>query len=318
MNLNIIIKTDSGNFMEFLPIFATEEFLKTKSNEYGWFVNNNFILAYYIDRRFIFSKLVFTNETIYLSKNVAKEKEFLNEVINVSKNLDIDLIAQPLANAVFNTIPDGAKYIPWGSYIVDLTLDEELIMKNIHSKHRNVIKKAKKDGVVVEVTQDIKVVYKNIKETMQRQNRAYPSLESLDKIKDFTVFFIAKKDGEIQGCSVFIYNQYQALYLHGGSISRPYTGSLNLMHYEAMLYFKEKGIMQYDFMGARPNVEKGSKLDGIQRFKSRFTKEMKQGYMWKYEIRPLKVKLMNLLQLLLAKLNGKQYLGDAIDQESKK
>ena len=313
--MNIQIIKDDKNIKQYLPIFATKEFLETKSNEYGWFVSDEFILSYYIDRRFIFSKLVFTNETIYLSDNIDNEKEFLNQVVNLSKDLDIDFISQPLANCVFAVVPDNSKFISWGSYVVDLTVDEETIMKNIHSKHRNVIKKAKKDGVVIEVIEDIEIIYNNIKETMQRQNRAYPSLESLEKIKKFTTFFIAKKDDEIQGCSVVPYNQHQALYLYGGSISRPYTGSLNLMHYEAMLYFKKNGVKQYDFMGARPNVEKGSKLEGIQRFKSRFTKDMREGYMWKYEVRPLKVKLMNLLQILLSKSKGKQYLGDAIEQE---
>ena len=316
--MNIQIIKDDKNIKQYLPIFATKEFLETQSNDYGWFISDDFILPYYIDKRLIFSKLVFTNETIYLSENTYNEKKFLNRVITLSKNLNVDFISQPLANCVFNVIPDNSKFISWGSYIVDLTLDEEAIMKNIHFKHRNVIKKAKKDGVIIEVTKDIELVYNNIKDTNQRQNRTYPSLESLEKIKYFTTFFIAKKDGQLQGCAVLPYNKYKALYLYGGSIARPYTGSLNLMHYEAMLYFKKNGVMQYDFMGARPNVTKGSKLEGIQRFKSRFTKDIKKGYIWKYEIKPFKIKLINLLQILLAKIKGNLYLGDAIDQESRK
>ena len=58
---------------------------------------------------------------------------------------------------------------------------------------------------------------------------------------------------------------------------------------------KERGVMKYDFVGARVNPEPGSKLEGIQRFKSRFGGEMKVGYMWRYVNRPIRYKLYSLL-----------------------
>jgi lipid II:glycine glycyltransferase (peptidoglycan interpeptide bridge formation enzyme) len=316
--VNVIYSDESFKYL--LPIFATKEFLKIKSSEYGWIIDDKYILSYYIDRRSIFSKLVFTSETISINtkENIENEKLFLNSVVEKVKELNVDLISQPLASVVFKNIYNNSKSIKWGSYIVDLTISEEDIMKNIHSKHRNVIRKAIKDGVIVEETRDMEIIYNNIKETMIRQNRAYPSINDLNKIKAFTAFFIAKKDDIVQGCSVLPFNKFGAMYLYGGSIFRPYNGSLNFMHYKAMLILKEKGVTQYDFMGARPNVEVGSKLEGIQRFKSRFGGELKEGYLWKYELNPKKVFFMNLLQKMIFRLKGKVYSGDAIDQESKK
>ena len=58
---------------------------------------------------------------------------------------------------------------------------------------------------------------------------------------------------------------------------------------------KERGVLLYDFVGARVNPEPGSKLEGIQRFKSRFGGEMKVGYMWRYVNRPVRYKIYNLL-----------------------
>jgi hypothetical protein len=314
MNIKIVYNSDS--FKDKLPIFATKEFLQTKSSNFGWFVNDDFILPFYIDKRAIFSKLVFTTQSIVLDTN-CNEKKFLDEVVKKSKDLNVDYISQPLANSLFQSIPTNSKYIEWGSYIIDLSKSEDEILKSMHSKHRNVIRKAKKDGVIVEENKDTQTIFDNIKETMIRQNRAYPSMRELEKMKPFSKFYVAIKDNIVQGCAVLPYNKYGSLYLYGGSISKPYTGSLNLMHYQAMCNLKKEGVKQYDFMGARANVEKNSKLEGIQRFKSRFGGDLRRGYLWKYELNPLKVKLIYTLQTIKAKINNKEYLGDAIDQESK-
>lgn len=311
-----IVKSDKL-INQYLPIFVTKEFLETKSNNFGWFVSEDFILPFYIDKRSIFSKLVFTTQTIVLNEN-SDEKEFLYSVIEKTRELNLDFIAQPMANVLFRLAPKNSKYIKWGSYVVDLTISEEELLKNMHSKHRNVIRKAIKDGVVVEETENISLIYENLKETMQRQNRAYPSLEELEKIKNLVKFYIAKKDDMIQGCAVLPYNRFGSYYLYGGSIARPYTGALNYLHYYAMLDMKKNGVKKYDFMGARLNVEKGSKLEGIQRFKSRFGGELKEGYLWKYEYKPLKIKLIDIIQKIRYKLQGRVYLGDAIEQESKR
>ena len=315
--MNIKIVKSDKLINQYLPIFATKEFLETKSNNFGWFVSEDFILPFYIDKRSIFSKLVFTTQTIVLNEN-SDEKEFLYSVIEKTRELNLDFIAQPMANVLFRLAPKNSKYIKWGSYVVDLTISEEELLKNMHSKHRNVIRKAIKDGVVVEETENISLIYENLKETMQRQNRAYPSLEELEKIKNLVKFYISKKDDIIQGCAVLPYNRFGAYYLYGGSIARPYTGALNYLHYYAMLDMKKNGVKKYDFMGARLNVEKGSKLEGIQRFKSRFGGELKEGYLWKYEYKPLKIKLIDIIQKIRYKLQGRVYLGDAIEQESKR
>ena len=179
MSLKIEIVEIDTEFKKDLPIFATKEFLQTRSKEYGWFVSKEAILPFYIDRRAIFSKLVFTNETIFLSNNI-DEAIFLDEVIKKAKSLKVDMISQPLASAVFESVPKEAQTIEWGSYVIDLIQSEDKILQNMHSKHRNVVRKAIKDGVEIKEMQDVKIVYENLKETMQRLNRGYPSLEELE------------------------------------------------------------------------------------------------------------------------------------------
>jgi hypothetical protein len=50
-------------------------------------------------------------------------------------------------------------------------------------------------------------------------------------------------------------------------------------------------VQRYDFVGARINPEKGSKQESINALKKRFGANLKQGYIWKYSIKPFKYKL---------------------------
>ena len=63
------------------------------------------------------------------------------------------------------------------------------------------------------------------------------------------------------------------------------------MYWEAIKLFKGLGVQRYDFVGPRINPEKGSKQDTINALKRRFGAELKQGYIWKHPIKPLKYKL---------------------------
>ena len=51
---------------------------------------------------------------------------------------------------------------------------------------------------------------------------------------------------------------------------------------KSMLTMKERGVTCFDFMGARLTTEPGSKLEGIQRFKSRFGSSLEEGYMFRF------------------------------------
>ena len=78
---------------------------------------------------------------------------------------------------------------------------------------------------------------------------------------------------------------------------------------------KKRGVKWYDFVGARINPIPGSKQEGIQRFKSRFGGELKIGYLWKYSISPLKVRLYQ-TYIKLKNSRSHSYTKDIIDQEN--
>lgn len=318
------IKLIKFNWNEQYPIFASEQYLHSISDEYGWlcgFKNKRmqFVLPFVIKKKLIFRYLEFQTSTLYMdnSLTVQEERTFLNEVVNYfRKNSSIDFIKQPSTSVVFNIVPDQSIYAPFGSYVIDLTLSEEELWNKVHSKHRNVIRRAEKDQVhIVRDKTYAMLAYDMIYKTMARSNMSFYSRDYYKDIlsglnKNIEVF-IAFKDNVPQGCAVIPYSSHCAYYLLGGSVEHPSLGAMNLLHWEAMKYFKAMGVCLYDFVGARIIPPKGSKLEGIQRFKNRFGSTMKQGYLWKAPIRNWKYYLFR----ILLQIKKKTKTVDVIEQE---
>lgn len=311
-----LIKKDIKSYINIeLPIFAQEAYLKSKSNDYGWFINENFILPFTIEKKLIFKRLIFTNETIYLkeSLNVKNEKSFLNELVIYCKVHSVcDFIYKAQANAVFNTTPNGSQSIEWGTYESKLDTSIEHTFSKFRSKDRNIIRKAIKSNVMVREADKVEEVYENIKSTFIRQKSLFfPSLEYLNKLQknlgDKIVFFVVTHEEKIQGSAIIIYDDKRAFYFYGGSITKPINGSINLLQYKILDFLYTKNVQYYDLMGARLSVEKGSKFEAIQRFKSRFGKTLKEGYAFRVVIHPLKFRLFNVIVKAYFRLKGSRY-----------
>lgn len=317
-----LITTDK-DIKNFLPIVATKEYLESKASRFGWFLSNSFVLPFIIERKLFFKWIRFTHETIYLGNgpSLGDEKEFLNQVVDFSRSLDVDFIYQPLANVVFNTCPDGSTFAPFGSYRVDLDVSETQLFKGIHQKHRNVIRKAERDGVLIRSGHEyLPHCHRLIKSTMERSSMRYVSIDELLKFKENLgrnlSLYIALINDEIQGCAVIVWSKgYSAYYLHGGSIPSPYTGSLNLLQWQAMKDMKNEEVRFYDFVGARIKPIPGSKQETMQRFKSRFGTTMKEGYLWRYPLKCWKYNLFRQFSRAYALMNRLDYKSDIIDQE---
>lgn len=303
-----------------LPIFATENFLKSKNSTYGWFVNNKFILPFVIEKKLIFKRLIFTTETFYLENNLTlqEEKEFLNEVVAYCKRDNIcDFIFKAQSNVVFNTFPDNAEEVAWGTYEIELNKTEEELFSDFESKARTKVRKAIKTNVTISTTDDVNIIYQNMKETfLRQQSLLYPSLEYLQKLqtnlKDNLQCFVAEQNEAIQGVALIVYDQDRAYYLFGGSTARPSPGSLNLLHYEIIKFCKQKEIGFYDFVGARICFEKDSKFASLQTFKKSFGAKVKEGYAFRVILRPMKYQLFKLLVNLYFKSKNSSYT-DPID-----
>jgi len=307
-----------------LPIYASEPFLKAVGDEYGWLGGIDekgvlcCILPYTIVQKAFVRMVRFRVETIPMTDNLSvnEEQSFLNCAVDYFRTIGADIIIPPTTNAIFRTYPKGAKAAPYGTFIINLSQSEEVLWKNVHSKHRNVIRNAAKKGVNILCGKEyITTSYNMINDTFKRSSMPFMSINDFKRmvegLSDNVKIFVADLYGTPQGCAVIPYSKHTAYYVYGGTAAEPITGATNLLQWEAIKYFAKESVRFYDFCGVRINPDKGSKQEGLMMFKERFGPELVQGYMWKYSINPIKAGVYN---LAVRWLRG----GDIVDAEHHK
>jgi hypothetical protein len=307
-----------------MPIYASEQYLQAVSEEYGWiggFDNSGSlrcILPYTIIRKAVVRMIRFRVETITLGDALAieDEKAFLNGVVECCRSMGADIIIPATTNSIFRTYPAGALAAPYGTYILDLAQPEESLWSNLHSKHRNVIRNATKKGVqILRGLEHADSAYRLVRDTFKRSALPFMSREEfmrlINGLNQSVQVFIAEFQGGFQSCAVIPFSDYCAYYVYGGSALEPQTGASNLLQWEAIRYFRELGVKQYDFCGVRIDPRKGSKQAGLMMFKERFGARLVKGYIWKRSLRPIKSFIYSIAVRLL---RG----GDIVDAERHK
>ncbi|MCR4410333.1 MAG: peptidoglycan bridge formation glycyltransferase FemA/FemB family protein [Candidatus Saccharicenans sp.] len=293
----MIVKSIPINWHQDLPIFASENFLRAVSDEYGWLGGFDergqllCVLPYTIIRK-AFVKLVrFRVETVPLKEdlNLDEEKAFLNGVINYLKKLGADIIIPATTNTIFKCFPDGAIAAPYGTFKIDLTQNEETIWKEMSESHRRKIRQAEKSGIVIRNgIEYAEAAYKVIKDTFRRSKLGFMKLSDFQKylsgLGKNVMISVAEYKHKIQACLVIPFSQYSAYYVYGGSTQEPSPGATNLLHWQAIRHFKQLGVRYYDFVGVRLEPEKGSKQEGLSQYKERFGGKLYKGYIWKYAL----------------------------------
>ena len=314
----------SINWHPNLSIYASEPFLKTVGDEYGWLGGFDLsgcqrcILPYTIVKKAIFRMVRFRVETILLDKEltIEEEKSFLNSAVEYFRSIGADMIIPATTNTIFKTYPDGAYAAPYGSYIIDLTQTEDVLWDNLHSKHRNVVRNAMKKKVeIVDGIAFMETAHTVIRETLKRSKLGFMSLNEFNRfvygLNENIKIMIANYEGIAQGCAIIPYSNRSAYYLYGGSISHPLSGAMNLLQWEAIRMFRNLGVQRYDFVGVRINPAEGSKQEGLMTFKQRFGGYLAKGFMWKYSLNPFKYSVYS---------RAVKYLrgGDIVDAEHHK
>lgn len=314
-------------YLKDAKVFYQENYRKyvnSNSNKFIYIYDENYIIVLITCKKKMFKYGYFPIEQYNWNKldNNESEEQFLNECIHyIKQNYDLMWINHSDTASEFNAYPAGSLVVPFGNYIIDLSKTEEEIWGNFHTKHRNSVRRAEKTGIKIisgstELLDDFYILDVL---TWKRSNLAIPQKQFykniIDNMDENIKIFVAYNDKEPQGAAFFYFNNNTCYYMFGSSCDKPETGSMELLHWKAILYMKEIGVKSYSFVGCRINEDKDSKYHGIQRFKSRFGGELKRGYLFKIIFNNKFYKVFVLLLKIQAFINKSKYKGDIIDQE---
>jgi hypothetical protein len=316
-----------------LPIFASDRYLRLLGREYGWLGGVNAegdlvcVLPFVIIKKVVLRLVRFPVETILLKPgiNTEQEKAFLNSAVERLRSMNVDVIVPATFNSLFRTFPDRALVAPYGNVVVDLNQSEELLWQAVHHKHRNVIRNARRQGVTIKSgIEHMDTAYELTVASLLRSARSPLERRRVSARMNYADFgrlvrglgenvrvLIADHDGVAQSAAVIPYSGHSAYYMHGGTITKPVTGASNLLQWEAIRLFREMGVERYNFFGVRVAPERGSKAEGIRKFKERFGGNFVSGFMWKLPVGRVKYALYELASRVRSG-------GDVVDQERRR
>lgn len=188
----------------------------------------------------------------------------------------------------------------FGTYLVDLSQSEQILWKQLHGKHRNMIQKAKRLGVEIRFELNLDDFLELMNQTYQKgqkENRfSFGYLQSLKKHLGSNLLLAgAYQDDILQAGLMVPFDQDRGYYLHGASRPGGSTGASNLLHWQIMQNLMEKGIHHYDLGGARLQTD-DSRLQGIFRFKSRFGGRFEPCYYWQKTVSSNRLLVHNTLK----------------------
>jgi lipid II:glycine glycyltransferase (peptidoglycan interpeptide bridge formation enzyme) len=191
---------------------------------------------------------------------------------NSKENLDI------FKRAGFRNAPIHMMH-PELTWVLDITKNEDEIMKEMRKTHRNLIRRAKKEGVEIIQSKDeeyIEAFYNIHMETVRRHkfvpfsyNYIKNEIEAFKNDNQIEIFS-AKYNNEIISSAVIVFYGEQAFYHHGSSSSRYYkipSSYLNL--WEAIREAKKRGKKKFNFYGIVENKPKHP-WNGLSKFKKGF------------------------------------------------
>lgn len=297
------------------------EYVRANREEMYYIFDEERIMPVRHRKKYIFNLCVLVSEPFEMIVSPKRTlMAFLDEAMDLlSQKLHIQWANTTTSGFFMETASRKCKRIPFGSHVVDLLQSEEDLWKGIHSKHRNVIRKAEKEGVIIikgsgELIDDFVCLEK---ETSERTGRNASGKNyyrrQIETLGDKIVIYIAYKDNVPQAGGIFYYNSQCCYYMYGATGKEVINGSANRLIWTAMLDMKKWGVKEFSFVGCRIKEDPESKYHGIQMFKERFGGELRQGYMFRYENSPFMYHLF--CRAMQYRTHSKTIYKDAIDGE---
>ena len=197
--------------------------------------------------------------------------------------------------------------------VLDLTLSEEDLLKNMRQRLRRALRKAEKNNITVEKSNnpaDAHEFYRIQMETAKRHEFFAFSEDFL--VKQFAAFaenneavlYTAKYEGEILAQNMMIFYGNEASYHYGAStaLGTKLSGA-PLLHLTAMRDAKSRGIKRYNLWGIVDEDDVNHRFYGVSVFKRGFgVKELKYLPAHDLILKPLSYQKTKLIETLRKKL----------------
>ncbi len=239
-----------------------------------------------------------------------------------------DRLLQPVIVDLFQSFPAESRHCAFGSYILPLQQkSEDELLQGMHHDHRRKIRGAVRQGAEVRFGRDqlpafAKLHARAFEGSAIRSGNEVYFQDLYDRLaqSDHVLCAVVCFGGTPMGGAFVPFTRHAGYYLSGGSAAEVEpSGAIKLLHWEIIRRLRTLGVEKYDFLGARLSDVQGTKLEFIQRFKSRFGCELQQGYLWKMDLRPAACQGWDVMHWVNARLKGRPLaLPDIIDQEQAK
>lgn len=307
------------DFYQEKNIFCSERFSKAAKLNIHTYRTQRSSIYYNIKSRLNF----FNQIQIIHVFNPKNEVNLMNNFITAMKTLHrADYISYYSPLSMTDCLPENCKAIGFSSFKVELKQSSEAILKHMHQKHRNMVNSASKKNLIAlndnkYVDQVVELINSNLKKENQDQIKNH-FINSLISYQIADIWVAKDSLGEkFHSCMIILKYESEVYYYHGGNNCNHVNGSMNYLHYQAMLYYKDQGFKYYDFMGPRFNSN-NLKYIGLRKFKQTFGGLEVRGYLFKVELSYLKCKFFSFVLYLRNFRRSCRWYGDVIDQEVSK
>lgn len=220
---------------------------------------------------FISTRCIIEGGPILGNNNNKIAEALLGEMINIVRKKTIFILARNF----FETkdiksafVKNGFNYIKHLNILVNLTKSEDELWKEVHSKRRNEIRKAKKNGVTFEDRRDFQSLqygYEVLIKVYKRVGLPFPKLNYFKEVLDKSTeteglrIFCAMYNGQIIGVMFALCYLDTIFDWYAGAKQDYYSKNPNdLIPWEVFLWGKRNGYSLFDFGGAgKPDVPYG-------------------------------------------------------------
>jgi serine/alanine adding enzyme len=191
--------------------------------------------------------------------------------------------------------------------LLDITPEENQLLRNLHSRGRNAVRRAIREGVEVHnvepTEENFRAMYQLMTNTVEAKSQV--RVREYDYYQQFWTNFLKRDQGRllfvyedgVPSVGAFVINYgRKGTYKDGGSLQkRNQYGDSHLVQWTAINQLKELGCTEYDFCGTPPSdklKDTSNPFHGLGLFKTSFSKTVTD-FVGCYDqvLSPLKYKL---------------------------